>query len=115
MKMDIQTIQTELDQWSLHNFPSRKVHHPLLGATEEMGELCHAHLKMEQGIRGTNEEHIAEAKDAIGDVIIYLMDYCNQMDFDLQTIIEETWQTVCNRDWKKNPKTGYNDEHLSGN
>ena len=70
-----------------------------------MGELAHAHLKEEQGIR-TGENHIALAKDSIGDIIIFLADYCSARGFDLQEIIEETWAEVKQRDWKKDPIKG---------
>ena len=32
---------------------------------EEVGELAHAYLKMEQGIRGNADEHTANMKDAV--------------------------------------------------
>jgi NTP pyrophosphatase (non-canonical NTP hydrolase) len=45
----------------------------VLGCVEELGELAHAHLKKSQNIRGTIEEHDANAKDAIGDLTVYLL------------------------------------------
>ncbi len=47
-----------------------------------------------------------KAKDSVGDIIIYLSDYCNQMGFDLDKIVRETWERVKKRDWRANPKTG---------
>jgi len=91
----------EQEEWSLRNFPERKPHQPLLGAMEELGELAHAHLKEEQGIR-TDEDHEGNAMDAIGDIVIYLMDYCNQRGFLFSGIIETTWAHVKQRDWQKN-------------
>jgi len=38
-----------------------------MGLVEEVGELAHAHLKNEQGIRGTPEEHVQAKVDAIGE------------------------------------------------
>ena len=78
-------------------------HRPLLGVCEEAGELCHAHLKAEQGIRGTQDEHLEAKKDAIGDIVIYLADYCSQQGIDLERSIENTWAKVKQRDWKQNP------------
>ena len=99
-------LQEEHRIWVEKNFPDSPNYHSLLGVVEEVGELSHAHLKREQGIRGTEQEHIEEAKDAIGDTIIYLTDYCTRMGFDFQEIMEDTWNQVKQRDWQKNPKKG---------
>jgi NTP pyrophosphatase (non-canonical NTP hydrolase) len=102
----LSTLQSELKPWTLHNFGERPSWQPLLGALEELGELAHAHLKGEQGIRGTTEEHAAAARDAIGDVVVYLADYCNARGFDMDEIVRETWAQVCRRDWKANSRDG---------
>ena len=44
--------------------------------------------KQEQGIRGYGYKHIDDACDAIGDIIIYLLDYCEARNFDLEKCIE---------------------------
>jgi NTP pyrophosphatase (non-canonical NTP hydrolase) len=72
---------------------------------EELGELAHAHLKQEQGIR-SNEDHDAAARDAIGDVVIYLMDYCSVRGWDFSDCVSEAWGDVSERDWIANPATG---------
>lgn len=104
--MDLKTLQREVSEWAARNFPNNKPHMPLLGASEEIGELCHAHLKMEQGIRGTPEEHHAAKCDAVGDTIIYLADYCRLNGIDLDDAVENAWSVVVNRDWLKNKKNG---------
>lgn len=101
--MSLSVIQKEQDEWSRRNFPGKKPYQPILGATEEVGELAHAYLKMEQGIRGTRQEHEAAMKDAVGDCCIFLMDLCNQMGWDFETILRDTWAHVKKRDWKKDP------------
>lgn len=104
-------------RWAFDNFGIQTSGQQLYGVTEELGELAlailsslgklsHAHLKTEQGIRGTAEEHRAAKKDAIGDMVIYLMSYCNLEGFNLQSIIDETCEEVFKRDWKKFPKNG---------
>lgn len=70
------------------------------------GELCHSILKMIQGIRGTEEEHLEAIKDAIGDISIYLIDMCNMLNIDFESVIQETWKVVRERDWQKYPKNG---------
>ena len=93
-------IQREQGEWAARNFHDKKAYQPILGAAEEVGELAHAYLKMEQGIRGTRAEHEAAMKDAIGDCAIFLMDFCNQMGWSYGEIIETTWNHVKKRDWK---------------
>lgn len=105
--MDFQQLQSEVVEWSKYNFGPRlgSGYRPLLGAIEELGELAHAHLKAEQGIR-TSEDHNEAKIDAIGDIIIYLADYCEQQGIDLQCAVEATWSKVSKRDWKHNKVTG---------
>lgn len=104
--MDIRGLQRDIDTWSTINFPCRKPYWALLGLQEEVGELSHAHLKLEQGIRGTAAEHLAAKKDAVGDIFVYLADYCNKNGIDLQDAIEVTWAAVKCRDWASNPFSG---------
>jgi NTP pyrophosphatase (non-canonical NTP hydrolase) len=80
---------------------------PLLGVMEELGELAHAHLKATERVRGTPEEHAAKARDAIGDVVIFLADYCSAQGYDFQDCVEATWASVQQRDWKANPRNGH--------
>jgi NTP pyrophosphatase (non-canonical NTP hydrolase) len=161
-------IQIEQRAWSERNFGTHPSWHPLLGMQEEAGELAHAYLKRAQGIRGTKEQHDAAIKDAIGDIMIYLMDFCSCLgvqlvdewferatlfdsmshrpliaiqanvgvfsrnwllgltdqtvvlqafiarlqefcsseSIDLKAVVNETWETVSKRDWKKNATDG---------
>jgi len=104
--MNLRQAQNEQDAWSKRNFDNRKPYMAVLGAAEEVGELAHAYLKMEQGIRGKREEHEANMKDAVGDCVIFLMDLCNQMGWDFEEIVDTTWNQVKQRDWKKNSHAG---------
>lgn len=108
----LSAIQTEQDQWMNYNFPETTSIQQLLGVVEEVGELSHFVLKRMQGIRegvdnynniNSIEDHI---KDAIGDITIYLMGFCNQRNYDYFEIIKETWDKVKQRDWIKFPKNG---------
>lgn len=107
-ELTLRQLQEEQRPWQQHNFPGREAYYPLLGAVEELGELAHEHLKDIQGIRGTHEEHMEKAKDAVADTIIFLSDYCSAMGFDLQEIVEQTWNEVKKRDWKLDPIHGMN-------
>lgn len=77
--------------------------HPLLGVGEEVGELNHAHLK---GVQGIRESSLARKADAVGDIVIYLADYCTREGIDFQAAVESTWNQVRARDWNKDPQGG---------
>lgn len=64
-------------------------------------KLSHALLKQKQNIRGTAEEHEAAAKDAVGDIVVFLAELCNARGWDLELIASETWSQVRRRDWRK--------------
>lgn len=104
--LDFTRLQQEVALWSAKNFGDQPSYRPLLGVQEEIGELAHAHLKAEQGIRGTAAEHLAAKKDAIGDLLIFLADYCGREMISLQECVETTWGEVKKRDWKKHPIEG---------
>ena len=99
-------LQTEIFTWQTKNFGDQPAGRSLLGCVEEIGELAHAVLKQEQGIRGTPEEHIADAKDAIGDLGIFLLNYCSARGWSLEDILLSTWREVSARDWIKFPGDG---------
>ena len=101
--VDLYELQNEVGAWSRRNFPNNQPYHPLLGLQEEVGELAHAHLKAEQGIRGTDKEHHRAKIDAVGDILIYLCDYCERNCIALDTAVGMTWDKVSRRDWRKDP------------
>ncbi len=79
---------------------------PFIGMVEEMGELAHALLKKQQGIR-IDEDHDAAAKDAYADLRIYGFDFCNRMDWDDEVVVVEVWDGVVKkRDWIADPEAG---------
>ncbi len=103
--MLLSQLQREHKRWLDHNFPDQTPHQALLGLIEEVGELAHAHLKHEQGIRGlTDEEFRLQAGDAIGDIVIYLASYCNTNDFNMPFEVTRAWNQVKKRDWRKDPE-----------
>ena len=103
---DLKKLQKEMAEWQNLNFPGREPWMPLLGVGEEVGELNHAYLKMRQGIRGNSEEHQAAMIDAVGDTIIFLMNFCSDVGIDVEDALLTTWREVQKRDWRKNPYTG---------
>lgn len=98
--INIVELQAEVYEWSFKNFGAQSAHRPLLGIGEEVGELMHAHLKLEQGIR-TNEHHRAKQIDALGDIFVYMCDYASRAGISLQHAIALAWSEVKLRDWRK--------------
>ena len=101
-------MQDEHKVWVDHNFPGQDPHQPLLGMVEEIGELTHAHLKGEQGIRGLDStfDMMRMKADAIGDLFIFGLSYCNANGLDMEKCIEHAWEEVKKRDWIKHPTDG---------
>lgn len=105
--MTFRQLQIEHKEWLAHNFPDAPSHEFFFGMVEELGELAHADLKYRQEIRGYDRQHFEEeAKDSVGDLIIFLSGYCSRNGFDLQEVIEDTWRQVKARDWKADPQGG---------
>lgn len=104
--MNLEIFQNNLKEWINNNFPNKPAWQPLLGMVEEIGELSHSFLKQEQGIRGTFNEHEEKMKDAIGDIIIFLIHFCIIKNWQIEEIFENTWKEVRNRDWIKNKING---------
>jgi NTP pyrophosphatase (non-canonical NTP hydrolase) len=100
--MTFQQLQERVCEWSVRNFKDQPSYRPLLGAFEELGELSHAHLKGEQGIRHTPDQIRDMKIDAVADVIIYLADYCAREGIFMQIAVEKTWTKVAQRAWEKN-------------
>jgi len=88
------------------NFPGTNSIEQFLGVVEEVGELSHALLKLSQGIRGKPSKLREDSMDAVGDIMIFLMGFCNEMQWDLDTILNTTWDHVAKRNWVNNPLTG---------
>ena len=104
--MNLRELQEWQREWSLRNFGEQPAYRGVLGVAEEVGELCHAVLKSEQGIRGRDADDIA---DAIGDVVIYLCEVATSYGLSLQECVEQAKGQCCERDWRKNPETGTDD------
>jgi NTP pyrophosphatase (non-canonical NTP hydrolase) len=97
-------LQKEHRKWVEYNFPNQPKYHGLLGLTEEVGELAHAFLKQEQGIRHQNYKD--NMVDAVGDIVIFLTSFCNANHINLGCAVCSTWEKVRTRDWIKYPKDG---------
>lgn len=107
---DLKEFQQRVLAWQTYNFPNSGYIEPLLGIGEEYGELLHAVLKSRQQIRGFDAvlEVTAKsaAKDAVGDTLIYLSNFCSLYGLSLEECAEAAWLEIRDRDWRKYPKTG---------
>lgn len=104
--LDIDRIQDERRKWAQKNFGDQTSAQMMMGITEEVGELAHHQLKMEQGIRGSRQEHMDGIKDSIGDIVMYLMGYCDTHGLNFSECVEQAWSEIQGRDWKVNPTYG---------
>lgn len=97
----------EVGAWLRHNFgPDRSVRDQVLVVAEEVGELCRAIVKREQGIRGTREEWDAAVRKEAADIGIALLAVAHTEGFDLPTEMADVWAEVSRRDWAADPQTG---------
>jgi NTP pyrophosphatase (non-canonical NTP hydrolase) len=79
--------QDQLFQWLETNFrneltDSELILQQLAGMIEEVGELTHSVLKLEQGIR-KDENHIDNIYDAIGDILIFGSNFLSILNLDI--------------------------------
>lgn len=101
---DIRALQTAIAAWLKQNFPDRNALTVVAGTAEEVGELCRAAVKLEQGIRGTEAQWRAEIEKEVGDVFIKLADVADYYGIDLADAIVVRWASVRARDWRNNRK-----------
>ncbi len=106
-RLNLRKLQKEQDKWQTRNFPGTLPVFCILGAVEEVGELCHAILKKQQGIRGSKKYHEAKIDDAIADIVIFLVGFCNLTGRDFEQILAKVWTKVKKRNWKKNKLNGH--------
>lgn len=104
--LTLDEFQDLLVIWTNHNFPEATEDQQVLGMMEELGEFAHAKLKDEQGIRGTKEKHVEAMKDALGDLLVFVSNFCNHRGWSLQQILIDTWDEIKTRDWQKDKLAG---------
>lgn len=85
-----------------------------LGVNEEAGELTHSVLKRAQGIRGDEEDVGPEAEmDAVGDIVVYLADFCHRRGYDLEECVQRAWDgEVSDREWDSATRADGGDEDV---
>lgn len=84
--LNLNQLQQEVKEWSEYNFGDQSPELPLMGLIEEVGELAHAVLKTKQNIRAIETGAI---EDAVGDIVIYYMDYLSRINFKIPANTKE--------------------------
>lgn len=90
-------LQREVGEWSERNFGDQPVVNPLLGVSEEFGELME-HIEKHDSLT----EH---ELDCIGDMLVYMADFCYRRGLDFQTAYDT--KASDNVDYE-NPLNGVN-------
>jgi NTP pyrophosphatase (non-canonical NTP hydrolase) len=106
LRMQLRIAQSHVGNWSKLNFPDNTPLDPFIGIVEEVGELAHALLKQKQKIRQTDTNFQGQVEDALGDILIYMLDFAERNGIDLEYCLAHTWNEVSKRDWIKFPKNG---------
>ena len=80
--MDFIEMQKEQIAWSEKNFGKQPAHRPLLGIIEELAELSAA----------WDAKDKPEIIDAVGDVGVYMLDYCGKRGWAMQDLWDLRFQ-----------------------
>jgi len=81
----------------LYQIPENFKVAPLLGVVEETGEMVTAVMDMNRP---------ADVEDAIGDLMVFLLNLCDVSGYDGDSALKGVWNKVRQRDWKKNKENG---------
>lgn len=96
--VQLSELQAKVKEWQGANFGEVQVWELVLGACEEVGELAHCVLKRHRSM-DRQEDLEARMRDAIGDIVVFLMGVCEEEKWDIGEIIKETVGTVVERKW----------------
>ena len=102
--LNLKELQSKVVAWRQYNFPNANSDSQLKGVMEELGELVHADLKESQGIR--QQDYYSAKVDSVGDMIIFLLNYCEMNNIDFEVAVRTAWNEACTRDWITYPKNG---------
>lgn len=107
-KKSLQDIQTEIGEWSYKTFgdnvsktTGQKLYsqNALTGLVEEVGELNRCVICRHQGRRGydNEEKYRVDVSDALADILIFLCDFAYREGFNLQSILNTTWNNIVSK------------------
>lgn len=86
----LEGFQVEQKAWSIRNFGDGPQHRPVVGMIEELGELFEA-LEERNVLASTDDDERCRAaiEDAVGDVIVYMVNVCWQRGW----LLADLWET----------------------
>lgn len=98
-KMNDASLQKRLWAWQVREFGEQPPWVFAAGASEEIGELWHAILKHQQGIRGMDDEtaYLEAVGDAIADASIFLVQLATSHGLDYNELLHGTAHEVMKR------------------
>ena len=89
-------IQKDIFNWFVCNFAKDESGNDIgkdillaqqtVGMIEEIGELSHSILKLQQGIR-KNENHLELLEDSVGDIIIFSANLLSLLDINMEKVL----------------------------
>lgn len=87
--MSFEELKSKVEQWSKDRkiIPNAKSETQLLKGFSEMGELADATIKKDR----------AEQVDAVGDVLVCLINYCALEDLDIVMCLESSYNVIKDR------------------
>lgn len=85
---DWELFQNDVVGWVRDCIPQSNIESQVLGMFEEIGELAHSIRCLKDGIRGSEEKHLEDIADAIGDTVIYSMNLMEGLSICATDIIK---------------------------
>mgnify|MGYP001620114827 FL=1 len=94
--MDMYRFQLIVKEWHNRIFGEQygTGYRNLLGLSEEVGELCHAHLKGEQQITYSPAKVRELKMDAVGDILIFLCNYCDSQGLHIDDCADFAYKNI---------------------
>ena len=94
--MTFEELQSKIVDWAKQRkiIPNAKPHTQLLKAFSEMGELADAEIKGQA----------TEAKDAVGDVLVCIINYCALKDLSIIECLDHAWLEIKDRKGTTTPE-----------
>lgn len=96
------------ETWCMRYVNPRRYEGPNMGKTLALiRDICHSHLKGDQGIRGGAGKHDIVLRQACAAALVFIQDTAGLLDRDICEVITNVWDVVSKRDWTKNPTNAH--------
>lgn len=95
----VRKVQSLTHDWRMDQFPDTTPKDQLIGAMQEVGELCEIEAKSTFEYQEFGGDNDAELQKELGDIFVYLMGYASLRGFDVDECIEMAANEVLTRNW----------------